>query len=66
MWESQVKFHLGQNEDFSWGDGTSDSSDKLLQRSSGGSSIYMILVVNIYDFGEVQCNQALILQKFFC
>ena len=66
MWGSRFKFYLGQNEDFSQGDGTSDSSEKLLQRSSGGRSIYIILVVNIYDFSEFQCNQTLILQKFFC
>ena len=35
---------MGQNEDCSPGDGTSDSSEKLLQRDSGGRSIYMILV----------------------
>ena len=42
--ELQVKFYLGQNEDCSLGDSTSDSSEKLLQRCSGGKSIYKILV----------------------
>ena len=56
----QVKLYLGQNEDCSLGDSTSDSSEKLLQRGRGK--------VNIYDFGEggVQCNQARIFAKVFC
>ena len=37
-----VKFYLGQNEDCSPGESTSDSSEKLLQSSSGGRSIYKI------------------------
>ena len=40
----QIKFYLGQNEDCSLGDSTSDSSERLLWRGSGGRSIYMILV----------------------
>ena len=40
----KVKFYLGQNEDCSLRDSISDSSEKLLQRGSGGRSIYMILV----------------------
>ena len=32
MWEFQVKFYLGQNEDYSPGDSTSDSAEKLFQR----------------------------------
>ena len=40
----KVKFYLEQNEDYSLGDSISDSSEKLLQRGSGGRSIYMILV----------------------
>ena len=56
----RVKLYLGQNEDCSLGDSTSDSSEKLLQRGRGK--------VNIYDFGEggVQCNQARIFAKVFC
>ena len=53
--------YLGQNEDYSLGESTSDGSERLLlQRGSGGRSIY--------DFGErgVQCNQALPLQEVFC
>ena len=41
--ELRVKFYWGQNEDCSPGDSTSDSSERLLQRDSGGRSIYMIL-----------------------
>ena len=37
------KFYLGQNGDFSLGDSTSDISEKLLQGSKGGRSIYVIL-----------------------
>ena len=40
----QVKLYLGQNEDCSLGDSTSDSSERLLQRGSGGRSKYKILV----------------------
>ena len=39
-----VKFYLGRNEDCSPGDSVSDSSEKLLQRSSEGRSIYKVLV----------------------
>ena len=39
-WELQVKFYLGQNEDCSLGDST---SERLLQRGSGGRSIYKVL-----------------------
>ena len=35
MSELQVKFYLGQYEEFSPGDSTSDSPEKLLQRGSG-------------------------------
>ena len=34
-WELWIKFYLGQNEDYSPGDSTSDSSEKLLQRIEG-------------------------------
>ena len=34
MWELQVKLYLGQYEDCSPGDRTSDSSERLLQRGS--------------------------------
>ena len=44
MWELWVKFYLGQNEYGSQGDSTSDSSERLLQRSCGGRSLWMILV----------------------
>ena len=61
MWELRVKFYLGQNEDCSLGDSTSESSEKLLQKGTGGRSIYVILVT-----GELTFNGALILQKVFC
>ena len=40
-----VSFYLGQNEDYSPGDSTSDSSEKLLQRGRGEGQY-------ICDFGE--------------
>ena len=43
-WELQVKFYLRQNEDCSPGGSISDSSERLLQSSSGGKSIYKVLV----------------------
>ena len=43
-WELRIKFYLGQNEDCSLGDSTSESSERLLQRGSGENSIYKILV----------------------
>ena len=45
MWEFPVKFYLGQNEDYSPGDSTSESSEELLQRGSGEGRY-------ICDFGE--------------
>ena len=35
---------MGPNEDCSLGDSTSDNSERLFQRGSGGKSIYKILV----------------------
>ena len=54
MWELWVKFYLGQNEDCSLGDSTSDSSEKLLQRGRGQGGHC------ICDFGKGAyiCNQA--------
>ena len=43
MWELWVKFYLRQNENCSLVDRTSSSSEKLLQRGSGGRSKYVIL-----------------------
>ena len=49
MWELPVKFYLGQYEDCSQGDSTSDSSEKLLQRRNWGkNSIYVISVKGKY------------------
>ena len=42
MHDVRIKFYLGQNEDCSPGDSTSESSERLLQRGSGGRSIYKI------------------------
>ena len=55
-----VKFHLGQNEDCSLGDSTSDSSERLLQRGRGEGQYIR------FGEGGVPCNQALILQEVFC
>ena len=44
MWELQVKFYFGKNEECSLGDSTSNNSEKLLQRGSGGRSVCVILV----------------------
>ena len=56
----KVKFYLGQNEDYSLEDSISDSSEKLLQRGSGGRrSIYMILVK-----GEFNSVKHLFYKKF--
>ena len=41
----QAQFYLEQNEDCSLGDGISDSSEKLLQKSKGGDEY-------IYDDGK--------------
>ena len=51
---------MGQNEDCSQGDSTSDSSEKLLQRDGGGGG------QNIYDFGEggVQRSQVFTYKRF--
>ena len=43
-WELWIKFYLGKNEDFSLGDSISDNSERLLQSSNGGKSIYKVLV----------------------
>ena len=43
-WELWVQFYLRQNEDCSLGGSTSDSSERLPQSSSGGRSIYKVLV----------------------
>ena len=40
----RVKFYLGKNEDCSPGGSISDSSERLFQSSSGGKSIYKVLV----------------------
>ena len=59
MWELWVKFYLGQNEDCSLGDSTSDSSEKLLQTGSGKGQY-------ICDFGEggIHATKHVFFQKF--
>ena len=44
VWELWVKFYLEQNDDCCLGCNISDSSERLLQRSSGGRSIYKVLM----------------------
>ena len=58
IWNFQVKFYLGQNEDCSWRDSTSESSEAAPKRSCGK--------VNIQDFGEggVQCLKCLLSVQF--
>ena len=50
-WESQLKFYLGKNEKCSLRDSTSDSSEKLLQRSRREGQY-------IWDFGEGEYMQS--------
>ena len=40
MWELWIELYLGQNEDYSTGESTSDSSEKKFQRD-GARSVYM-------------------------
>ena len=42
--DARAEVYLGQNEDCSLEESTSDSSEKLLQRGSMGRSIYIMLV----------------------
>ena len=44
MW---VKLYLGQNDDYSQGDSTSDSPEKLLQRGGRRGREYVIVVVRV-------------------
>ena len=44
---------FGENEDCSLGDSTSDSSERLFQRGSGGRSKYKILVKG--EFNALNC-----------
>ena len=58
--DARAEVYLGQNEDCSLEESTSDSSEKLLQRGSRGRSIYKILVK-----GEFNAS-TFILLKVFC
>ena len=49
----QVKFHLRQNADYSLGDRTSYNRERLLQRGSGGRSIYKVFEKE--EFKAVKC-----------
>ena len=60
MWELQVKLYLGQKEDYSLGDITSDSFEKLLHRSRGKDSIYVIWVKGEY----MQSNMFFFVENF--
>ena len=60
MWELLLKFYLGQNEDYSPGNNTPESSERLLQGGKGKVSIYVILMKGAY------IQSMLILQKIFC
>ena len=54
MSELQVKFYLGQYEEFSPGDSTSDSPEKLLQRGSGeGQYIWFWWRESLVQFSSV-------------
>ena len=55
MRELQVKFYLGQYEDYSLGDNTSDSSEELLRQGEGQY---------VQDFGEGGVHA--IRHIFFC
>ena len=53
IWELRIMFYLGQNEHFSPGDSTSDSSKRLLKGGSEGRSIYKILVKE--ELNAIKC-----------
>ena len=57
----QAQFYLEQNEDCSLGDGISDSSEKLIQRSKGENKY-------ICDYGERETHaiQHITFAKGFC
>ena len=56
----RVKYYFRQNEDCILGDSASDSSERLLQRGSGGWSIYKILVKD-----EFNAIKLLFYKRFF-
>ena len=59
MRELQVKFYLGQYEDYSLGDNTSDSSEELLRQGEGQY---------VQDFGEggVHAIRHIFFAEVFC
>ena len=59
-WEFGVKFYLGQNEDCSPGGSVSDSCERRLQSSSGGRSLYKVLVK-----GEFNIMKHSVYKRFF-
>ena len=66
MWELQVKFYLGRNEDCSPGDSVSDSSEKLLWGGEGRPGCTAILqqMADVWQKPASYC-QASIFQYFF-
>ena len=50
---------MGHNEDYNPGDSTSDSPERLLQKGSGGRSIFKILVK-----GEFSATKHLLYNRF--
>ena len=61
-----VKFYLGQNQECRLGDSTSDSSEKLLQRSRGMVSIHEILVKRGYMQSSTCFSRFLLVLWSFC
>ena len=61
----RLRHHLAteqqQNEDCSLGGSISDSSERLLQSSSGGKSVYKVLVK-----GEFNTMKHSFYKRFFC
>ena len=56
------KFYMGQNEDDSPGDSSSDTSEKLLQRGRGKVSIYVILVSTCIQ-ARIFCRRFLLVTR---
>ena len=59
MFSRESSFIWGQNEDCSLGESTSDSSERLLPRGSGGRSIHKIVVK-----GEFNALMSLLHKRF--
>ena len=59
VWELQVEFYLRQKEDCILGDSISGSSERLLQRTSGGKSI-----CTIFEKGEFSAIKCFLYKRF--